>query len=153
MKKSKYYVRVMRPIFQRAVVTVEATSVEAATESALEKAERLTETDWTLLEGELPQPVIEIALSEEEAQDEAEGNPEVEALDFMRDVRHAYALLQADLDSGEGSFIAPTWLKAQPELIVADITQDWAETLSGISADDTEAFYSWLIGRGVPVTW
>ena len=33
MKRSKYYIRVMRPIFQRAILTVEATSDEAALRS------------------------------------------------------------------------------------------------------------------------
>ena len=40
MKRSKYYVRVMRPTFQRAILTVEATSDEAAMLSALQQAER-----------------------------------------------------------------------------------------------------------------
>lgn len=33
--KRKYYVRLMRPIFQRAILTVEATSEEAAVRSGL----------------------------------------------------------------------------------------------------------------------
>jgi hypothetical protein len=38
MKRSKYYVRVMRPTFQRAILTVEATSDEAAMRSAAARA-------------------------------------------------------------------------------------------------------------------
>jgi hypothetical protein len=34
MKRSKYYVRVMRPTFQRAILTVEAASERAALQSA-----------------------------------------------------------------------------------------------------------------------
>jgi hypothetical protein len=92
MKRSKYYIRVMRPTFERAVLTVEATSDQAALRSALQQAERLTERDWARLEAERQPPVIEIALSE----DEAEGDTEAGVLEFVSDVQHAYAILQAD---------------------------------------------------------
>ena len=146
MKRSKYYVRVMRPIFQRAILTVEATSDEAALHSALEQAERLTERDWMRLEAERELPVVEIALSEEEG----DGQGKADILEFVGDVQHAYALLQADLEAGEGTFIAPTWLKRQSELMVADITQDWAQALVSISDTGVNAFYNWLTRQGRP---
>jgi len=37
-----------------------------------------------------------------------------------------------------------------PELAAADITQDWSEALSGISGEETEAFYAWLTQQGRP---
>jgi len=146
MKRSKYYIRVMRPTFQRAIVTVEATSDQAALRSALEQAERLTERDWARIEAVREPPVIEVALSE----DETERDTEASVLDFVSDVQHAYALLQADLEAGEGAFIAPTWLKRQPELMIADVTQDWTEALSGISDAGAKAFYDWLTQQGRP---
>lgn len=146
MKPSKYYVRIMRPTFQRAILTVEAASEQAALRSALEQAEQLTEGDWTRFEAEREPPVIEIALSE----DEVDGDTEADVLGFLSDVQHAYALLQADLESGEGAFIVPTWLKQQPELMIADITQDWAEALLGISDAGANAFYEWLSRQGRP---
>jgi hypothetical protein len=145
-KTSKYYIRVMRPIFQRAIFTVEATSGEEALRSAQEQVELLPEREWARLEAEQEPPVVEIALQE----DVTEGASEAEVLEFVSDVQHAYALLQADLESGEGTFIAPTWLKHQPELMVADITQDWAEALLGISEDGANAFYDWLTQQGRP---
>lgn len=146
MKQSKYYVRVMRPTFQRAILTVEATSDQAALRSAQEQAERLTEKDWAQLEAVREPPVIEIALSE----DETEGDTEAGVLEFVSEVQHAYALLQADLEAAEGTFIAPTWLKRQPELTIADITQDWAEALSCISDEGAKEFYDWLSQQGRP---
>jgi len=146
MKRSKYYVRVMRPIFQRAVLTVEATSEEAAMRSALEQAEGMAESDWERLEAEREPPVIEVALSE----DDLEEGAEADVLEFMTDVQHAYALLQANLETGEGAFIAPTWLSRQSALMVADVTGDWAEALSGISDEGVEAFYAWLGGQQRP---
>jgi hypothetical protein len=146
MKRSKYYIRVMRPTFQRAILTVEATSDQAALHSALQQAERLTERDWERLEAVREPPVIEIALPE----DETEGDTEADVLEFVSDVQHAYALLQADLEAGEGAFIAPTWLKRQAELTIADITQDWTEALSGISDAGVKAFYDWLTRQGRP---
>lgn len=146
MRRSKYYIRVMRPAYQRAVLTVEATSDEEATRLALEQAETLTERDWARQRAVRDPPVIEIFLPKAEAL----GESEAEVLKFVGEVQHAYALLQADLDSGEGTFIAPTWLKEQSELMVADITQDWAETLDAISEEGATAFYDWLARRKRP---
>lgn len=144
--KSRYYVRVMRPTFHRAILTVEARSEEAAVRSALEKAEQLSEVHWAQLETEREPPVAEMVLSEEEA----EGDSEADVLEYVRGGRHAYALLQADLEEGEGTFIAPIWLKDLPELAAADITQDWSEAVSGVSGEETEAFYAWLARQGRP---
>jgi hypothetical protein len=43
-----------------------------------------------------------------------------------------------------------SWLKRQPELAIADITQDWAEALLGISEAGSNAFYDWLSRQGRP---
>ena len=147
MKQSKYYIRVMRPTFQRAILTVEAASEQAALRSAREQAERLTERDWSQLDAVQEPPVIEVAISE----DETEGDTEAGVMEFVSDVQNAYALLQADLEAGEGAFIAPTWLKHQSELTIADVTQDWTEALSGISDAGVTAFYDWLTRQGRPV--
>ncbi|MBW4053147.1 MAG: hypothetical protein HIU85_17140 [Proteobacteria bacterium] len=72
--KSKYYVRVMRPTFHRAILTVEAQSPEAAVRQALGKAERLSEADWAQLEIEGEPPVVEIVLSEEETEADSEAD-------------------------------------------------------------------------------
>jgi hypothetical protein len=144
--KSKYYVRVMRPTFHHAVLTVEARSQEAAVRSALQKAEQLSEVGWVQLATGREPPMVEMVLSDEEA----EGDSEADVLEYVRGVRYAYALLQADVDEGEGSFIAPLWLKELPELAAADITQDWSEAVSGVSGEETEAFYAWLTRQGRP---
>ena len=144
--KSKYYVRVMRPTFQRAILTVEAGSQEAAVLSALKQAEQLRDADWAELETEREPAVVEMVYSEEDS----EGGSEADILDYVRDAQYAYALLQADLDEGEGAFIAPMWLKAVPELAAADITQDWSEDLSGVCGEEVEAFYAWLTQQGRP---
>jgi len=148
--KSKYYIRVMRPTFQRAVLTVEAESEEAAVRSALEKAEHLSEFDWVQLETVLELPVIEAVLSEADMEENIDEDSRADALEFVSRGRHEYALLQADLEEGAGTFIAPIWLKDLPELAAADITQDWSEALSGVSGEETEAFYAWLTQQGRP---
>jgi len=139
MKRSKYYVRVMRPTFHRAIFTVEASSERMALRSALERAGQLTDEEWAHQEAEREQPIIEIALSEEEA----EGTSS-ELIAFLQDVQYAYALLQADLAEGDGNFIAPTWMRHQPALAIADVTQDWQEALTGVYEEGVEAFTAWL---------
>jgi hypothetical protein len=42
MQQSKYHIRVMRPTFERVVLTVEASSEEAAMQAVLEEAGRIT---------------------------------------------------------------------------------------------------------------
>jgi hypothetical protein len=145
LQKSKYHIRVMRPTFERAILTVEASSEKAAMRAALEEAGRLTDDEWALLEAEREQPVVEIALSEEEA----EGS-DADVLAFLSEVQHAYALLQADLAEVGGSFIVPTWLRRQTGLAIADITQDWSEALSGIYEDGVEGFITWLAQQTRP---
>ena len=145
MNQSKYYIRVMRPIFQRAILTVEASTDTAAMRAALQKAAQLTDNEWALVEAESDQPIVEIALSEEDT----EGS-DADRVAFLSGVRHAYALLQADLEEGEGLFIAPTWLMRQPALTIADVTQDWSEALSGIYEGGVEAFTAWLRRQSHP---
>jgi len=139
MQQSKYHIRVMRPTFERAIVTVEASSEEAAMQAALQEAGRLTDEQWALQGAEREEPVVEIALPEEEA----EGS-DADVLAFLRDAEYAYALLQADLAEASGSFIVPTWLRRQSRLAVADITKDWNEALSGIYGEGVDAFITWL---------
>jgi hypothetical protein len=144
--KSKYYVRVMRPTFQWAVLTVRAHSEEAAVLAALDEAGELSEAEWAQLATVRESAVIEMVYSKEDA----EGDSEAHILEYVCSERHAYALLQADLEGGEGSFIAPMWLKEVPALAAADITSDWSEDLSGVSGEETQAFYAWLKRQGRP---
>ncbi|MDE2448592.1 MAG: hypothetical protein KGO22_06445 [Gammaproteobacteria bacterium] len=144
--KSRYYVRLMRPTFQRAILAVEARSEEAAVLSALRKAEQLREADWTELKTEREPAVVEMVFSKEES----EVDSDADALEYVRGGRYAYGLLQADLDEGEGSFIAPMWLKDVGELAAADIAQDWSEDLAGVCDEEIEAFYAWLTRQGRP---
>lgn len=140
----KYYVRVMRPVFQRAVFTVEAATEEAAKRAALSKADRMKEAEWARQQSCEP-PVIELLMSRADSEADHEST-----LEFGSDVQHAYALLQADLQEGVGSFIAPDWLREQSALLVADVTQDWAQILDSVSKADTTAFYDWLARQHRP---
>ena len=130
MQQSRYHIRVMRPTFERAILTVEASSEEAAMQAALEEAGRLTDDQWALQGAEREEPVIEVALQEEEA----EGS-DGDVLAFLSDAQYAYALLQADLAEASGSFIVPTWLRRQPGLahtsVAAkrDLSSAWSNEL------------------------
>lgn len=44
--KSKYHITIMRPVFQVAVLEIEAMTRDEAIEFAQEREERLKETDW-----------------------------------------------------------------------------------------------------------
>jgi phosphatidylglycerophosphate synthase len=135
----------MRPTFERAILAVDAFTEKAAIHAALEQAERLTDKEWSVLDTERERPFIEIALSNEEWEDS-----DAAIVAFLRDVQHAYALLQANLAEGGGGIIVPSWLRYQTDLTIADITQDWKDTLSRIHQEGVEAFISWLRGQTYP---
>ena len=139
MQKTPYHIRVVRPTFERAILDVDASSEEEARRAALEEASRLTDNDWALLGAEREEPVVEIALPKEEAEGSA-----ADVLEFLCDIQHPYGLLQADLAAAAGTFIVPTWLRAEPALAIADITQDWSEALSGIYVEGVGGFIDWL---------
>lgn len=144
--KTKYYVRLMRPTFQRAILTVEASSEGAAVLSALQKAEQLSEATWAEIETEPEPAVLEMVFSK----DESEGDSEADVIDFVRSTEYAYALLQADLDAADGHFLAPTWLKDLPKLAAADIAQDWSAALAAVCDEEVDAFHAWLARQGRP---
>lgn len=144
--KTKYYVRLMRPIFQRVILTVEASSDEAALRAALQESEQLPEAAWAEMETEREPAVPEMVFSK----DELEGDSDANAVDYVRDAEYAYALLQADLDGAEGHFLAPLWLKDLPILAGADIAQDWNAALSAVCDEEVEAFHAWLKRQGRP---
>lgn len=149
MQKSKYYIRLMRPTFERAILTVEASSEEAAMRAALKQPGRLTDDEWALLEAERAQPVVELVLPEEEA----DGSDD-DRLAYLRDVRHAYALLQADLAEAAGSFIVPTWLRRQPGLAIADIRKTGARRSREFMRKGWKGLLPGLAGRrSQPMSW
>jgi hypothetical protein len=55
--------------------------------------------------------------------------------------------------TGEGAFIAPTWLKRQSALMVADVIGYWAEALVGISNEGGQAFHAWLTMQQRPANF
>jgi hypothetical protein len=139
VEKSKYHIRVMRPTYERAILTVEAASEESAICAALELAGRLTGDEWRVFQSARELPLVEIALSE----DEADGS-DAAIRAFLNDVQHAYALLQANLAEGSGGLIVPSWLRRQPDLAIADVIQDWCDALSGIYREGVDSFINWL---------
>ena len=146
MEKSKYHIRVMRATFERAIIAVEAASEKAAIGAALEEAVRLCDNEWRVIETEREPPVVEIALSEEESEES-----QAAIVAYLTDIQHAYALLQANLAEGSGDFIVPSWLRRQPRLAIADITQDWNDALCGIDQEGVEEFIAWLGRQKRPI--
>jgi hypothetical protein len=143
--KSKYRIRVMRPSYERAILAVDAESESAAVRYALDAAARLTDDEWRLLAVEREPPLIEITLSEQDSEE-----PDAAIVAFLRDVQHAYALLQANLAEGRGDVIVPSWLRRQPDLAVADIMQDWNDALSAVHEEGVEKFIDWLARQSRP---
>jgi hypothetical protein len=140
MKKEKYYVSVMRPVYQRAVIEVHASTGGEAREQALKKAKRFSDDDWSAFGMTVSElAVTERSLPAEEFKDDSD------ALEFFADhADYAYALLQANIGTGEGDIIAPRWLADCSALMVADLTSDWLGQLQDIHEEGVTGFLTWL---------
>jgi len=129
------YLRSPRHISTLLVLTVEAESEEPAVRSALEKAEHLSEFDWVQLETVLELPVVEAVLSEADMEEDIDEDSGVDALKFMSGGRHEYALLQADIEEGEGTFIARKRLR---NCVFSSSRGQRGKAACSVSADDLD---------------
>src|SRR5690349_6775878 len=104
MESKQYRVRLVRPVFEIAVVEVEATSEEEAVLEALCQAETVPENAW---EGKFdPESYFYDAHYIQEVWPGSEDNYLKHGIEEDR----KYLLLRGDLDSGEGAVPFQPWL-------------------------------------------
>lgn len=61
-----------------------------------------------------------------------------------------YALLRADLFSGEGSLVPQPWMKHTNPLLLADLSSDWGEQVEGLSESSAGEYVDWLEAQKPP---
>jgi hypothetical protein len=128
----KYWVKVIRPVIEHAVVEVEASSYQSALEEAAELAIDLDDSEWSPAPESDDYSVHPVA-----AYEQSDVEDEIDVLDM---VTHRYALLEADLDAGQGRLLLQPWMESQSSLMVSDLASDWSEEVGALLAEGVEGF-------------
>lgn len=149
-----FAIKLMRPIFQTAVVLVEATDEAQAVKRAFRTARGLSEDDW---EGGFERRNYVIALQNvlnaTDAIEERGLSPSVDSevslaaeLASWDDIR--YVILKADIDAGEGETHAHPWLRRCSDVMLADLAMDWREQLEPVERQGIDGYRGlWGTGR------
>lgn len=123
MEKKQYRVRLVRPVFEVAVVEVEAENEEVAAVAALCNADSIGDEHWV---GKFDPGSYacdaQYVIAAEEAEDDDYIFSEIED-------ERKYLLLKADLDAGEGQVTFQPWMGSVDDLMSADLCMDWGNSL------------------------
>lgn len=143
----KHYVRVCRPRFEVALIEVETDDCESAERLALAQADGTDAGGWWLLpfdrsayraHVERCTPANHIA--------DAIGAKSPEPDEDTR-----YALLHADVNSGEGEVVLQPWFTDHaPDLMEHDLCRDWIEALQQHADDGLVGFERACASDGDP---
>lgn len=137
MNTRRYRVRLVRPVFQVAVVEVEASDEEQAMLEALGQAESISENNWT---GSFDSDSYFYDAQFVEDAEESTDDYIFTGIDEDR----KYLLLKADTDSGEGELLLQPWITEISDLMVADLSMDWGNQLGALEEAGTVSFYESL---------
>jgi hypothetical protein len=137
MDIKKYRVRLVRPVFQSAIVEVDATSEDDAIFEAIIQADSVPEQAWDgtfdpdsyFYDVHYVQEVTET--------DDEYLNCEIE------DDRK-YLLLRGDIDSATGALPFQPWMTEVSELVVADLCTDWSDELATLERAGVASYYASL---------
>jgi hypothetical protein len=125
MEQRKFYIRLVRPVFEAVVVEVEAENEEIAEAAALIQAESIEGEHWV---GTFDPASYCCDAQYVISAEEAEGDFIFSEIENER----KYALLQADLDSGEGRMLFQPWMDEIDDLMWADVCMDWSNQLEAL---------------------
>lgn len=138
MSTNRYRVRLVRPIFQVAVVEVEASDEHEAVLDALHQADTIPEEAWS---GGFDPSSYGYDAHFVEATGESDDDDFIDA-DIDED--HRYLLLKANIDTGEGGILLQPWISEISDLMVADLGMDWRGQLEEFEVEGCARFYESL---------
>jgi hypothetical protein len=137
MNMKRYRVRIVRPVFQTAVVDVIASDEAEAMFEALCQAETVAEKEWV---GEFDPDCyfydVQFIHETEHAGEDPISND--------RGEEWKYLLLRADTDSGEGEVTFQPWMSEVSDLMVADLCSDWSSQLEDLEKEGAANYYESL---------
>lgn len=132
--KRMFDVHLMRPIFQRTIVSLKASTKTEAVRLALDASASIPSRDW---KGQFQWGYYNVVAEHVVAANRARlphGRVrQAGRNDDIRDLR--YMLLRANTFEGEGKVLVPRWLTQQSDLMLLDLTRYWIDELQGIYAN------------------
>ncbi len=136
MEKTRFRVRLVRPLFEYADVEVEAGDAHGAVAAALAGAEEIVADAWRgrFDPGEYAVDAVHVS--------EAAGIDDEAFAAIAGENR--YLLLKADTDAGEGEVLYQPWIGEVDDLMIADLCADWTGELAEAEAEGVARFYDWL---------
>lgn len=137
MERKRYRVRLVRPVFEVAVVDVEAENEEIAAAAALNHAESIGEEHWIgRFDPDSYACDAQYVIPVEEAEDDYVFS-EIEN-------EQKYLLLKADLDAGEGQVTFQPWMESVDDLMSADLCMDWGNQMEALRRKGAGRYFGWL---------
>jgi hypothetical protein len=138
MERRSYLVRLVRPVFEVAVVKVEAENEEMATAAALHSAESIGDEHWVgRFDADSYACDAQYVIAAEEAEDDDY------IFSGIEDERK-YLLLKADLDAGEGQVTFQPWMESVDDLMSADLCMDWGNQIEALRRVGADRYFGWL---------
>ena len=137
MDSKKYRVRLVRPVFQVAIVEVDAANQDDAIFEAILQADLVPENSWS---GRFDPESYFYDVHYVQEMTERED-------DYLRtgiEDDRKYLLLRADIDSGQGEMPFQPWMADISDLMVADLCSDWSIDLSALEQIGVSGFYASL---------
>ena len=141
-----FVVKIMRPIFQTAVVLIEASDEKQAVARAFRLARRLREDEW---EGGFDRQNYGISLQHvlnvtDALHERGLGQTEYGEVSLAAELASwddtRYLVLKADIDSGEGETHAQHWLRKCSDMMLADLAMDWRVQLEPVERKGIEGY-------------
>ena len=129
--KRMFDVHLMRPIFQRTIMSLDASTKTEAVRLALDASASIPSGDWRgQFQWGYYNVVAEHVVAVNRARRPHGRVGQAGRNDDIRNLR--YVLLRADTFDGEGKVLVPRWLTQQSELMLLDLTRYWIDELQGI---------------------
>lgn len=134
----KYWVKLVRPVFETMTVEVTSTSEEGALAEALAIGESAPDKDWG---GSFDPSSYHISAVGVAGEDELE-DPQ----DYLEDREEyqSYMLLMADRSSGEGEIRLQPWMMRASDCSLVDVLGDWIGELTTLHDKGVHAYGRWL---------
>lgn len=137
----RYWVRLVRPVFEKTTVEVAAASEEDAVTKALEAVATIPDTSWA---GTFEADNYGIDATEVVADSDLSAGESGEDVLARGDEDIRYLPLVADINSGEGMLQMQPWLLECNALMFADVLGDWKRQIEKVDTEGSENLSDWL---------
>lgn len=136
-----YTVRIVRPVFQRLSIEVEAWNRGSAIRKAAGRAQKALEDQWITCESSVDAyaPHVEAVLDHEEVY-ENDPNPRRKIASFRAGTgecdTNRYILLAADTEARVGRLLTQPWFNQADATLQTELCSDWLEPVEFIIEND-----------------